>query len=197
MSLLPLFVTTGCAPVVTIPPPVPLAAPGALEVGTAASVGGSDQAMFMDGLFFARVQATDSLELGLLGGWMTMTWAGGATIKYTRTHGHLVVGGQFTAGTSWTDLSAPVAYHLGRDIWAYTAPSVGVRHIMPIRLPVGLSVPLGSQFGLALEGGIGRDPFRWSWVNDVHADSSYDGRFWWVGSSLSWQPRVPWIEEPG
>lgn len=165
---------TSCAPAAVMAPPVPFAEGQSMQLGASASAGAllparDDHACLQalgcagGGAGFWMGGARGPVELGLVGyAGNTSGFGGGAYARYWYLdQPGWRLGGEVQAGWLWAAAALPAARRLTPTLWAWTAPSAGLRYLSLLRLPVGVSWSPREALLLTAELGAGWDPW---WV---------------------------------
>lgn len=162
------FALWACAPVLTQPPPAPIADDRNREIGLA---GGSaielgpddpcrDGLLRNTGCNGPQLQAyyrsrVGKVELAAVahGGQLSF-FGGGLLVRgwlYERDRFRLGLDGSL--GWLWAGVGLPVSGALTDGVWLYTDPTVSMSAVGMIRVPVGLSFDVGKGVGLGVESG--------------------------------------------
>lgn len=155
------FVFWGCAPVMSLPPPVPLPAglPSQVGLGASYSIGTDGTAVNtnapfgIDGQVWYLRQALPNLDFGLqvYGGATSILGGGGLVRTRFIQNERFNLGAQLSGGWLWLDVGMPVSVKLGNGTWIYTNPTFGYRGVGLARIPLGVSLEAGPRFRVNLE----------------------------------------------
>ena len=188
-----------CAPMTSMPPPVPM--PRGISQETGLAVRGNVP---------VAIQTEYLCSVGYLDGGCSGV---GAETYYYRQFGHKVDlgvtayvgpptdggGGVFmryhvgegprhdvalhlSTGWAWVEVGVPMALKVGENSWVYTSPSVGFRSFTPFRIPLGYTRTLGQHGLLIFEVGTGSSlwgenyPYFTEYFN-VYGSAGYARRF--------------------
>jgi hypothetical protein len=167
LALCSYFVLWACAPAASLRPPVPFAEGQSNEVGLGASYTQglsevpqgelSPPSSGFSGMLWYGHQFSERFDLGVtIFGGQTSLLGGGLDLRYYLVRQpRLRVGIGLEGGWLWGAVNVPIGFALSEKIWMYVSPSVGMRYSDLIRVPVGLSVPIGKHFVLVPEVGVG------------------------------------------
>lgn len=158
------FVFWGCAPVMSLPPPVPLPEGLRSQVGGGVSYSlGSDGEPAnpnvpagIDGQIWYLRQALPNLDFGLqvYGGATSILGGGGLVRARFVQNERFNLGAQLSGGWLWLDVGLPVSVKLGNGTWVYTHPTFGYRGVGLARIPLGVSLEASPAFRVNLELGV-------------------------------------------
>ncbi|MCB9762753.1 MAG: hypothetical protein H6739_23330 [Alphaproteobacteria bacterium] len=195
-----LLALSGCAPPGVGPPPVPLAADQRFEAGGILT--GGSMVPYSEDLrcqYFLQACAGLSaqaygyraffdhrLDVGLtaFGGNTSGFGAGGFLRLWYLDEPDFRLGGELHAGLFWASAGVPVAKQVRPGWWLYASPSVGVRYIGLLRLPVGVSWQPNERLLFSMELGASWDP--WGLFQDpeaVFVFGSFTGAYRFRGRS--------------
>ncbi|MED5369790.1 MAG: hypothetical protein VX899_02140 [Myxococcota bacterium] len=198
ISLLPALLVAlwGCAPAAMMGPPVPLAVDTPLEI-SAAAVGsgpvtpegeGGCSLLWgcrgVSGQLSGRVALSERLEVGgvVYGGNISGAGAGVYGRLWYVDAPRFRLGGELQGGFAWAAAALPMAGMVSERVWITASPSVGLRHLSVVRVPLGVGVQLSERWWLQGELAVGWDPWRvFQDPEQVHLQGAL---------SLSWRPAL-------
>ncbi|MFT5584582.1 MAG: hypothetical protein ACI9VR_002167 [Cognaticolwellia sp.] len=70
------------------------------------------------------------------------------------------LGGELQVGFAWVAAGVPIAGMVHERVWITANPSIGLRSLSVMRVPVGVAIKLGERTWLSAEIAVGWDPWR-------------------------------------
>ena len=70
------------------------------------------------------------------------------------------LGGELQAGFAWVAAGVPIAGMVHERVWITANPSIGLRSLSVMRVPMGVAIRLGERTWLSAEMAVGWDPWR-------------------------------------
>lgn len=121
----------------------------------------------IDGDFWFIRHARPHLDIGItaFGGNVSMFGVGLIARRWFVDNDKVHIGLGFQGGFLWAGIEAPIAFHVSKRLWLFTAPAIKASYLNVVQLPVGLSFQtdnnliLSTQANLSALGYVGDPAF--------------------------------------